>query len=265
MNVAVEAVFAAAREVRRFDTHRGMLKIEEKAPGDLVTNADLASERAAIEVLQERFPNDGVLSEECGSFGPMDSCWVLDPIDGTTNFVHALPEFAISLAWCQDGDSKIGVILDVRRDELYVAEKGRGAYCEQRRMRVSKTRRFADALIASTGSAGTSDWRWKFLAEASRKSSGIRRIGSGTLDFALTARGCLDASFGANLSYWDCAAGALMVREAGGVFFSDLEGGSEMAFGEKVGLCLYGSRHVVGTLRRMASRHCEEEARGVDS
>lgn len=254
--MAIDAVRAAGRVITKFDMQRGMLKVEEKSPGDLVTNADIAAEAAALDVIASMYPSDGVLSEERGSSGTMDSCWVLDPIDGTTNFVHGLPEFAVSLAWCQDGEPKVGVIYDVRRDDLYFAEKGRGAYCDQRRMRVSKASRLADALIGSTGRPGTRDWRWRFLAEASRKSSGFRRLGSSTLDFAMTAAGALDASFGGNLNYWDCAAGVLLVQEAGGMFLCDLEEDDRsLAFGERVNLCLYGTPRIVGALRRMAARH----------
>lgn len=255
MNVAVEAVRAAGREIRRFDVHRGMLKVDEKGPGDLVTNADLAAEAAALEVIAESYPKDGVLSEERGASGNQDSCWVLDPIDGTTNFVHGVPGYSVSLAWCRDGQPRVGAVLDVCRDDLYVAESGRGAYCDDRRIRVSRTRRLADALVGSCGRPGTRDWRWAFLAEASRKSSGFRRIGSAALDFALTARGAIDACLGGNLHYWDCAAGMLLVREAGGKFTNNLEGDADLPFGEKTELCLFGSERIVGALARMAARH----------
>ena len=254
MDFAIEAIRAAARQVRKFDLHRGMVKVIEKAPGDLVTTADLAAETVVLDMLAEHYPDEGILSEERGSSGDKTSCWVLDPIDGTTNFVHGFPEYAVSLAWCWDGEPQLGVIYDVCRDELYIAEKGKGALCNERRIRVSKTRRLDDALIASTGRAGTDSWRWSFLAEVSRQSAGFRRIGSATLDLALTARGALDATFGANLQYWDYAAGAVILREAGGTFFSDLDGNMEVDFGAQLGLCLYGSPRVTGALRRLANQ-----------
>ena len=253
--VALEAVEAAATAIRYYDRQREKLKVEEKKPGDFVTNADTAAEAAAIKVIKAKLPTDGILSEECGQLGPTDRCWVLDPIDGTGNFVHGLPFYAVSLAWCEGGEPKLGVIYDVCRDETYLAERGRGAYCDRRRIRVSGGRRLIDSLVCSTGSLGTIDWRWNFLAEVASKTSGIRRPGSSVLEFALTARGCLDASFGGSLRYWDCAAGVLMVREAGGTFLSDLGGGGKLVFGEVLKLCLCGTPRVVGTLRKIALRH----------
>ena len=259
MNVALEAVDAAAKVIRRFDRHRGSLKVDEKAPGDFVTNADLASEEAVIDVLSKRYPEDGVLSEERGAHGPDDSCWVLDPIDGTTNFVQGLPYFAVSLAWCKDGEPVVGVICDLGRDETYTAERGNGARCEGRRVRVSGNRRFSTALLGSTGKPGTRSWRWGFLGEASRRTSGFRRLGAVTLDFVHAARGNLDAAFGAGLHYWDYAAGSLILREAGGAFFNGLSAETEVAFGSRLGDCVFGTPRIAGTLRRMAAEH-EREA-----
>lgn len=254
LEFAIEAVRAAARRIRRFEAHRSDIKVEYKAPGDPVTNADLAVEAIVLDKIAERYPDDGTLSEESGSSGNQDSCWVLDPIDGTTNFIHGLPDYAVSLAWCKNGKPELGVIYDICRDEIYSAERSRGAYCEQRRIRIAETRQMSAALIGSTGSPGTGNWRWAALAEASSKSAGFRRLGSATIEFALTARSSLTACFGANLSYWDYAAGSVILAEAGGVY-TDLEGKAEVPFGAKLGVCIFGAPRIVGNLRRLATAH----------
>lgn len=253
LQFAVEAVRAAGRLIRKFDMHRGDLRVEYKGPGNPVTNADLAAESMVLERIADAYPGDGVLSEESGASGNQDSCWVLDPIDGTTNFIHGVPGYAVSLAWCREGTPCVGVIYDVVRDALYTAESGRGSLCDDRRIRVSTTRRLEGALLGSTGSAGTQGWRWQLLANVSKRSAGFRRLGAGTLDFAMAAQGSLDACFGANLHYWDYAAGSLILREAGGQFV-DLEGKAEVQFGTRLGFCIFGCPRIVGNIRRLADQ-----------
>lgn len=252
MNIAVEAVRAAARRVERFDRHRGDLRVRAKKPGDLVTSADLAAEEAVFAVLREHYPEAGILSEEAGQDGGVDDCWVLDPIDGTTNFVHGFPGYAVALAWCSGGRVRLGAIFDVARNDLYLAEHGRGAYCNDRRLRVAKTAGLADALLGATGGIRPEDW--PLLAEASRRSCGCRRLGAGVLDFAMVARGALDACFGHGMHYWDYAAGMLLVQEAGGVFYPDISSEANEAppFGHRLGMCLYGCPAVADELLAVA-------------
>ncbi len=257
LEVAIAAVRLGTRIIRKYDIHRGDLKVSEKDPNSLVTNADIASETAILGELKKRFPNDGIISEEFGVEGDQNSCWVLDPLDGTTNFVHGLPEYCVSLAWCQDGIAKIGVVYDICRDEMYYAQEGNGAFCDRRRLRVSSTRKMDEALIASTGSSGSDTWRWRLLEIATRQSRGCRRIGSGALDLVLTARGCIDAAISANLHYWDYAAGGLILREANGSV-CDLHGDYEVPFGKRLGLCFYGNTRIVGHLRRLAAKLAAE-------
>lgn len=251
LEFAVEAVRTASRRILRFDAHRGDLKISYKSGNDMVTSADLAAESAVLRMIAEDYPEDGVLSEEAGASGDQSSCWVLDPIDGTTNFVHNLPDYAVSLAWCRDGEPEVGVVYDICRNDIYTAEKGRGAFCNQRRIRVSQTKGMRDALLCSTGSPGTRGWPWRMLAEASNGSSGFRRSGSATIDFVHAARGALDGCIGSNLSYWDYAAGSLILAEAGGAF-SDLEGNGRVEFGAKLGFSIFGNPRIVASLRRLA-------------
>ena len=257
LQVAIAAVRLGASEIHKFSLHRGDLKIAYKDNNSLVTNADIAAETATLAELRKCYPQDGILSEELGVEGDQSSCWVLDPLDGTTNFVHGLPEYAVSLAWCKDGVPKIGVVYDICRNEMYYAEERSGAFCDQRRIRVSTTRSMKDALIASTGGSGAGSWRWKLLEQATRQSRGCRRLGSGTLDLVLTARGCFDAAISANLHYWDYAAGGLILQEAGGVI-SDLQGNNRIAFGKRLGVCFYGNARIAGHLRRLAVKYAGE-------
>lgn len=254
LEFAIQAVRAAAKSIRKFALHKDDIRIKYKTPNDPVSNADLAAERTVLEMLAERYPHDGVLSEEAGASGNQDSCWVLDPIDGTNNFINGLPAYAVSLAWCKDGKPAIGVILDVPRDAIYTASTGKGAFCDQRRIKVAPLSQMHHALIGSTGSPKTNTWQWDALAEASKKSAGFRRVGAATLDFAYTAKGALAASFGSNLSYWDYAAGSVIIKEAGGIF-TDLDGNTEVAFGAKLQLCIFGAERIVGNLRRLCTKH----------
>ena len=258
--MAIDAVRKSADALQRFARFSDDIKVSEKKPKDFVTNADLLSEKIVLEQVAESYPDDGVLSEERGVSGNQNSCWVLDPIDGTTNFVNGLPAYAISLAWCKDGVPELGVILDVARDDIYYAERGRGAFCNKQRIRVSGKRKYAHALIGSTGSPGTRNWRWPFLAELAKKTIGVRRMGSGALDFAWAACGGLDAVFGANLKYWDYAAGGLLVTEANGVFFSDLDSEDPVPFGSQLKTITYGSPRIAGQLRREAIAFRDAEA-----
>lgn len=260
LNIAVKAVRKAAAAVQRLGRFADDIKVSEKSPGDFVTNADMLSERIVIEELAAAFPADGILSEESGASGDQGSCWVLDPIDGTTNFVNGLPACSISLAWCEGGQPQLGVIHDIGSDDVYLAERGRGAYRNDQRLRVSGRRKFAHALIGSTGRPGTRDWRWQFLGKVARETIGFRRIGSGALDFAYTAAGHLDAVFGSNLRYWDYAAGAVILAEAKGSFFADLDGGREVPFGAKLGTIVYGTPRIAAHLHREAASFKEAAA-----
>jgi myo-inositol-1(or 4)-monophosphatase len=201
---------------------------EYKGEADLVTEADRASERLIVDRLRTQFPDHGVFGEE-GSRGQLDAeyRWYIDPVDGTTNFAHGYPVFCVSmglehrpagLAADLDGEMVAGVIYDPTRDELFVAEKGKGAYLNGRRIQVSRTATLSESLLA-TGFPSRKRHQNPnvfFYQEITLRSHGVRRAGSAALDLAYTACGRFDGYWEFNLNPWDTSAGFLMVTEAGG-------------------------------------------------
>ena len=252
---ACAAVREAGKIIRSYDQRRERIRITTKDSGSLVSNADLAAEKKALTMIAAAHPDDGYLSEESGAAGRADRCWVLDPLDGTNNFVHGLPDFCVSLAYCLDGVPELGAIYDVCRDDLYFAARNRGTLRNERRIQVSQRARMADALIASTGSSLAASRRWSFLGEISRRSAGLRRSGSAALDLAMCASGAYDAAFGARLNFWDYAAGCLMILEAGGeIFRPGHRARTPLSFGERLDLIFVGAPRIVGGLRRMLAK-----------
>jgi len=214
LEVAVRAARAAgALQHRRPDD------VRHKGAIDLVTEVDLASEAAIREVLARHTPEVPVLGEEEGGAHDQATRWVVDPLDGTTNFVHGLPHFGPSVALQVDGVIEVGVVYDVSRDELFSAARGRGAWCGERRLEVSGVDDLGQALVA-TGFAYDRHQRAAFyLGKVERvltRCQGIRRAGAAALDLAWLAAGRLDAYWEYHLGPWDVAAGALLVEEAGG-------------------------------------------------
>jgi myo-inositol-1(or 4)-monophosphatase len=198
-----------------------------KGDFDLVTEADLASEKLVLERLRTRFPSHGIVAEESGAHeGTSEYRWYVDPLDGTTNFAHSFPAFCISIALEKSGELIAGVVHDPLRDEVFTAERGAGAYLNHRRIRVSKTARLADSLVA-TGFPSRKrheSVNVHFFHQMAMETHGVRRAGSAALDLAYVASGRLDAFWEFGLSSWDMAAGVLLVTEAGGAR-SDMQGG----------------------------------------
>lgn len=215
---AVEAALEAGR-ILRWHFQRG-LEIRYKGEIDLVTEADVAAERAVLSRIRDAFPDHRVLAEESGE-AAQDSpwLWVVDPLDGTTNFAHGFPVFAVSIALLHEGQRVLGVVYDVMRDELFTARRGGGAFVNGRPIRVSRTPRLEEALLV-TGfpydrQASPFDNTREFVALLKR-CHGVLRVGSAALDLAAVAAGRLDGYWEFRLSPWDLAAGALLVEEAGG-------------------------------------------------
>ncbi len=229
--------------------------MHSKSPGDLVTSADFASERAVLAVLERAYPQDGVLSEESEAHGNPDSCWVLDPLDGTTNFVHNQPDYCLALAYCRDGTPEIGVIYDICRDDIYTAERGRGARCNGNTIRISPRSKLAEALVAMAGSSGAGSRYWEAVGDAVKRTAGMRRTGSAALDLALVARGSIDAAVCRGLQYWDYAAGAVLIAEAGGQFSPLADEKAKPQFGRRVADFVCGSTRMTGGLRRQIAAH----------
>jgi myo-inositol-1(or 4)-monophosphatase len=228
LNIAVKAARRAGSLINRAALDRTQLEIHSKRANDFVTQVDKAAEAAIIDVIRQAFPDHAILGEESGAIaGSKDEYrWVIDPLDGTTNFIHGFPQYCVSIALQHRGTTTHGVIYDPGRNELFTASKGSGAFLDDRRIRVTKCAALKDALVG-TGfpfkELSRLDLYFKQLREVMQKSSGVRRAGAAALDLAYVAAGRMDAFWEMGLSAWDMAAGALMVQEAGGLV-GDLAG-----------------------------------------
>jgi myo-inositol-1(or 4)-monophosphatase len=245
LNVMVQAVRKAGRGLARDFGEVENLQVSMKGPGDFVSAADRRAEQTLFEELSRVRPGYGFLMEERGAVAGDDEAhrWLVDPLDGTTNFLHGIPLFAISVALEKNGQVVAGVIFNPVTDELYTAERGSGAFLNDRRLRVAARRDIADAVIGTgvphLGMAGHQD----FLAELRQvmaHSAGLRRIGSAALDLAYVAAGRFDGFWEAGLDPWDVAAGSLMIREAGG-FVTDGEGKDRVLDGDSI---VAGNEHI---------------------
>ena len=223
LNTAIKAARAAGGIINQASRDLDLIKVNTKGPNDFVTEVDQMAERAVIDTLLSAYPGHGVLAEESGrTHGAKDSeyVWIIDPLDGTTNFIHGLPMYCVSIALEFRGQIQQGVVYDPTRNDLFYASKGRGAFLNDKRLRVSKRIRMADALIG-TGfpfRRGDSFKRYMQMLELVMQScAGVRRPGSAALDLCYLAAGYYDAFFETGLSPWDVAAGALIVTEAGGL------------------------------------------------
>lgn len=232
INVMCKAADKAARGLRRDFGEVEQLQVSQKGPADFVSNADIKAERTIKEELKKARPNFGFLMEESGEeVGPdPESRWIVDPLDGTTNFLHGLPHFCISIALEVKGEITAGVVFDPIKDELFYAEKGGGAFLNDRRMRVSGRKNLHESVLA-TGipfrGHGNIERFQKQMDKAMRETAGVRRFGAAALDLAYVAAGRYEGFWEEYLSPWDIAAGILLVREAGG-YVSDLKGKQSM-------------------------------------
>ncbi|PKO58987.1 MAG: inositol monophosphatase [Betaproteobacteria bacterium HGW-Betaproteobacteria-19] len=238
LNIAVKAARRAATVINRASTQLELLTVESKSPNDFVTEVDRAAEKAIIDVLRDAYPGHGILAEESGESGAdSEFVWIIDPLDGTTNFIHGFPQYAVSIAVTKNGVLEHGVIFDPISNELYTASRGGGAYLNDRRLRVSRRLRLAESLIGTGFPFRQFDNIDAYLAmfrEVAQKTAGIRRPGAASLDLAYVAAGRLDGFWEMGLAPWDMAAGVLMIQEAGGLV-SDLAGESNfMATGNLV-------------------------------
>jgi myo-inositol-1(or 4)-monophosphatase len=226
ITVMIRAAFAAAKNLKRDFGEVEQLQVSEKGPGDFVSHADIKAERTLRAELSRTRPEYGFLGEEGGETkGDGRNRWIVDPLDGTTNFLHGVPHFAISIGLEREGEIIAGVIYQPISDELFWAEKGNGAFVDtpnarSRRLRVSGRKDPARGLVATgiphIGKGGHAAYFGK-LAAVTERTAGIRRWGAASLDLAFVAAGRYDAFFEFGLQPWDVAAGLLLVREAGGV------------------------------------------------
>jgi myo-inositol-1(or 4)-monophosphatase len=226
------AALKAARGLIRDFGEVEHLLVSIKGVGEFVSTADLRAERTLKAELRKARPGYAMLFEESGSEAGSDARhrWIVDPLDGTTNFLHGIPHFAISIALERDGEIVAGVIYEPIRDEMYWGEKGAGAYVNDRRLRVSARRQLGEALIGTGmpfGDRANDRAYLATLATVMGATSGVRRMGSAALDLAYVAAGRYDGFWESGLQPWDIAAGILLVREAGG-YVSDMAGAHEM-------------------------------------
>lgn len=228
LNVMVTAARKAARGLIRDFGELENLQVSRKGPADFVTAADHRTERILVDELSKARPGYGFLVEESGVIeGPDKSHrFIIDPLDGTTNFMHGVPQFAISIALEREGHIVSGLVFNPVTDEMFVAERGHGAYLNDRRLRVAARAQLSDVLVATGVPFFGKEGHTQFLSEIEAvmgTTSGIRRFGSAALDLAWVAAGRFDAFWERRLQPWDIAAGLLLVREAGGIV-SDLTG-----------------------------------------
>jgi myo-inositol-1(or 4)-monophosphatase len=226
-NIAVRAARKAGGIILRYHGRIDRLTITEKSANDFVSEVDHAAEQAIIETIRKAYPDHAILAEESGLHAGGGHRWLIDPLDGTTNFLHGFPQFSVSIALEHRGRPISAVVYDPLHEEMFVAEQGGGAYLNDHRIRVSARKGLAGALIG-TGIPFRDqthlDVYLQMMKAMIRDTAGIRRPGSAALDFAYVAAGRLDGFWELGLSPWDFAAGVLLVREAGGTV-TDLNGG----------------------------------------
>jgi myo-inositol-1(or 4)-monophosphatase len=227
LNIAVRAARKAGSIINRAALGGEGLKVRAKQANDFVTQVDQAAEEAIIGIVRTAYPEHGFLAEESGrSEGKAETVWIIDPLDGTTNFIHGFPQYCVSIGVQHRGSLAHAVVYDPTRNELFTATKGAGAFLNDRRIRVSKCLKLQDALVG-TGfpfkELGRVDLYLKQLRTLMSTSSGVRRAGAAALDLAYVACGRMDGFWELGLSPWDMAAGALLIQEAGGLA-ADLKG-----------------------------------------
>jgi myo-inositol-1(or 4)-monophosphatase len=251
IKVSKEAGAFIRRELETFDVSR----IEHKGLNDMVSYVDKEAEKLIVKGLKEALPEAGFITEE-GTEGHDGETyrWVIDPLDGTTNFIHGLPLFAVSLALIREEKVVLGVVYEVNRDECFYAHEGGKAFCNGKEIRVSQAESLKDSLVA-TGFpyAEFEDLPayMQVLQKLMKNSHGLRRMGSAAVDLAYVACGRFEGYFEYNLNAWDVAAGALIVKQAGGIV-SDFEGGNKFLFGRQI---LAASNHVHGELLKTITDH----------
>ncbi len=229
LNIAIKAARQAGNVITRAFGRIEDIKVTTKGNNDFVTEIDQRAEATIIQVIRQAYPEHAILAEEGGATDGNDYCWIIDPLDGTTNFVHGFPQFAVSIALRHRDRIEQAVIYDPISQELFTATRGCGAYCNQRRMRVSSAKGLTGTLLGTGFPFRDYQYLDEYLAcfkALLLKTSGIRRPGAAALDLAYVAAGRLDGFWEIGLKPWDMAAGVLLIREAGGLV-SDFSGGED--------------------------------------
>jgi myo-inositol-1(or 4)-monophosphatase len=262
LNIAVRAARRAGETIVRSLVRLESLEVTSKGRNDFVSEIDRAAERDIIDIIHKHYPEHAILAEESGASGAGETVWIIDPLDGTTNFLHGFPVFAVSIAVQQRGRLEIGVIYDPMRQEVFTAARGDGAHLENRRIRVSKQRGLEGALLA-TGFPYREDERYAdnyfaMFRMLASMTAGVRRPGSAALDLAYVAAGRVDGFWEMGLKAWDTAAGTLMIREAGGRVGT--LGGDEYRLGANI---VAAAPKVYEAMIAALAPHVPEELRNV--
>ncbi|WP_313606218.1 inositol monophosphatase family protein [Comamonas jiangduensis] len=286
LNVAIKAARAAGAIINRAALDVESVRVAQKQVNDFVTEVDQAAERMIIETLLGAYPDHGILGEESGNeFGNKNSdfVWIIDPLDGTTNFIHGFPVYAVSIALSFKGKIEHAVVYDPSRNDLFTATRGRGAFLNERRIRVSKRTQLKDCLVSTGFPFRPGDnFRayMRMFSEITQRTAGVRRPGAAALDLAYVAAGFTDGFFETGLSIWDVAAGSLLVTEAGGLvgnftgeadFLEQAEclAGNPRAYGQLVGILgkyskFAGVQDKLGVDADIAADNKDEASEGND-
>jgi myo-inositol-1(or 4)-monophosphatase len=259
LNIAVKAAREAGRIITRASADVGALKVRSKTFNDFVTEVDHAAERTIIDILRDAYPDHGFLGEESGkSNTEAENVWIIDPLDGTTNFLHGFPQYAVSIALQQQGVLTQAVIYDPNRNDLFTATRGRGAFLNDKRIRVSNRPKLQESIIGTGFPFRDFEHLNTYLAmfkDMIKKTAGLRRPGSAALDLAYVAAGWYDGFWEIGLSKWDIAAGGLLIQEAGGIV-GDFEGNeSWLETGNIVG----GNPKVFAQMLQVLSPHLTDK------
>lgn len=256
LTIAVKAARRAGNIIQRASLNMESVRVENKKHNDFVSDVDRAAEEAIIDVILEAYPKHAILAEESGAkgIGNSEYEWIIDPLDGTTNFLHGHPQYAISIAMAHRGQIQQAVVFDPNRNDLFTASRGVGSFMNDRRIRVSKRINMNECLIA-TGfpvvDQSMLDTHLAILKDVLGKTAGARREGSAALDLCNVACGRVDGFFEFNLKPWDIAAGSLIVQEAGGIV-TDMHG--EQTWLES-GDIVAANPKVLGQLMPIISKH----------
>ena len=257
LNVAIKAARAAGAIINRAALDVESVRISQKQINDFVTEVDHAAEKIIIETLLTAYPGHGILAEESGQeYGAKhsDFVWVIDPLDGTTNFIHGFPVYCVSIALTVKGKVEQAVVYDPTRNDLFTATKGRGAFLNERRIRVSKRTQLKQCLISTGFPFRPGDNFKNYLAmmgDVMQRTAGLRRPGAAALDLAYVAAGFTDGFFETGLKPWDVAAGSLLITEAGGLIGNFVGEADFMDQGE----CLAGNPRVFAQLVQLLGKH----------
>ncbi len=258
-NVAIMAARRGGNVVMRHLNRLDRIKVEKKGHNDFVSEADRAAEAAVIEVIHRHYPDHAILAEESGGQGESDSVWVIDPLDGTTNFLHGFPQFCVSVGVRVKGRTEAAAVYDPMRQELFAAARGEGATLDDRKIRVSGRQDLEHALIGTGFPFRQPDMDMapylNMLGKVVRNTSGVRRPGAAALDLCYVAAGRLDGFWETGLKAWDLAAGALIIREAGGIV-SGLDGSEDYL---NSGHILCGTPRIYAGLARL----CAHEIKAI--